>query len=198
MRKTCDNNERLYLNDDILSLAEKILPGETLNLADGLSIDLCDGKKTREQARAYLMSLIIPPPKRPLYYCHYEIRHLPRWTRDTVRYLGDYIDLLERIALKKFLKENYRQGFSPKKVREKLKKFISEALSEELDRYDAVFWKPSKHDFYVDETLKRNRFTSREVVYCIFITLDLSKKIKEAGKFEDIDDPHAYLENNPS
>ena len=188
MRKTCDKYERLILDEDILSLAQILLP-EKIELADKLSEDLCNGKKTRERARIYLMNMVKPPPKRPLYYCHYEIRHLPRWTRNVVRYLGDYIDLLERMALKKFIKGNYKPGKSPKLVRNRLKKFISEQLFNEIEEYDRLFWRPSKHDFNVNESMKRNRFTSREAVYCIFITLELANKIKKFAKINDCWDP---------
>jgi hypothetical protein len=171
---------------------------EKIHLADKLSEDLCNGKKTREMARIILMNVVKPPPKRPLYYCHYEIRFLPRWTRNIVRYLGDYIDLLERMAWKKFAQEKYKPGISPKLLREKLKKFIPGELFEKIEEYDKLFWRPSKHDFNVDESLRRNRFTSRETVYCIFITLELADRIKKFAEIDDCWDPEDIFQDKQS
>lgn len=168
----------MVISDEILAFAGEILSGDKIRLAEKLSRDLSDGRKKRDEARRYLRYIVRPPPKRPLYYCNNEIRHLPRWTRNIVRYLGDYIDQLERELLKKFMEENKIKK-SPKYMRDQLRPYIPNDLYKSLEDYDKLFWRPAKHDFNVDESSRRHRFTTRETVYDIFITLAIADELKK-------------------
>lgn len=185
MRKVCYKKERMQIDDKIVILAKELLSDEKIEFADELSYNISYGKKKKWEGIGFLEKFVKPNPKRPMYYCHLELHHLPHYTRNVVRYLGDYIDLLERQALINFQGDKYKKGLSPKAVRIQLKPFISEELFHQLEKYDRLFWTPGKHDFEVDETKRRHRFTTREVIYDIFITYALFDKIKSIAKIKE-------------
>ena len=185
MRKVCYKKERMLIDDEIVNLAKELLSKEIIEQADKLSKDISYGKKKKWQGIDFLRKVVKPYPKRPMYYCRFELHNLPYHTRNIVRYLGDYIDLLERQALKKFLGDKYKRGLSPRAVRKQLKPYIPDDLYQQLEKYDKLFWTPGKHDFDVDETKRRHRFTTREVIYDIFITHALADKIKKIADIKD-------------
>jgi hypothetical protein len=185
MRKVCYKYERMQINEKIVALAKELLSDERIEFADELSYNISYGKKKKIDGIAFLEKYVKPNPKRPMYYCHFELHFLPHYTRNIIRYLGDYIDLLERQALIKFQGDKYKKGLSPKVVRIQLKPFIPEELFFQLEKYDKLFWTPGKHDFEVDETKRRHRFTTREVIYDIFITYALVDKIKINTKIKE-------------
>ncbi|MBD3262878.1 hypothetical protein GF374_00685 [Candidatus Woesearchaeota archaeon] len=185
MRKVCYKKERMQIDNKIEDLAKELLSLDVIEKADRLSQDISYGKKKKREGIEFLEKFVKPRPKRPMYYCHFELHHLPHYTRNIVRYLGDYIDLLERQALKKFLGDSYKERISPKSVRTQLQPFIPKNLFQQLEEYDKIFWTPGKHDFNVDEKNRRHRFTTREVIYDIFITYALADEIKTVADIED-------------
>jgi len=198
MRKVCYKKERMLIDDEIVNLAKELLSKELIEQADKLSEDISYGKKKKREGIDFLRKVVRPYPKRPMYYCRFELKNLPHHTRNIVRYLGDYIDLLERQALKKFLGEKYKNKLSPRAVRKQLKPYIPEELYQQLEKYDKLFWTPGKHDFNVDETKRHHRFTTREVVYDIFITYALADKIKKIADIKDsYNEEVIYIGNNP-
>ena len=195
MRKTCPRNERLQIDSEIIALAQKVLSPKTIDFAEKLSDDLVNGQKKKEKAIQIIINLIPKYPKRPLYYARQKIRYLPHWTRDPIRYLGDYIDYLERKSLQKYIGNNYKKGMSPSSIRKKLKPFISKSLLIQLQEYDKLFWTPSKHDFKVDENIRKHRFSTKEVVFCVFITIKLSCKIIQYTNIKIDVDPNTFFDN---
>ena len=77
----------LELENDTLSCSK-------LEEAENISLMFAGNKRKKRQAIYQLIEIVAPPPKRPLYYAQNEMKVLPHWTRDGIRYLGDYIDLL--------------------------------------------------------------------------------------------------------
>ncbi len=195
MRSTCPKSERLLIDQKIFSLAEDLLSQRTIDFANELSNKIVDGRYEKIKAIRILTRIIPTRPKRPLYYARQKMRYLPHWTRDPIRYLGDYIDYLERKALKKFMINSYRKGWSPSAIRTKLRPFIPYSLYLYLEKYDKLFWTPAKHDFKVDESIRKHRFTTKEVVYCVFITIKLSCFIKKSAGIRVDPDPNTYFGN---
>ncbi len=193
MRKTCPKKERLQIDNEIIKLSGIVLSKRTINFIEQLSADLVSSNIKKEKAIKLIINLIPKYPKRPLYYLRRELKYLPHWTRDSVKYLGDYIDYLERKALKTYIKDEYKKGLSPSLLLKKLKPFIKESLFIQLKTYDRLFWRPSKHDFEVDETKRKHRFTTKEVVYCVFITIKLSYMIKKFSRIQIDIDPNTYF-----
>ncbi len=130
-----------------------------------------------------LRSLVRPPPRRPLWYVQHELLHLPSWTRDSIRYLGDYIDLLvkamafeltgDRNSLRHSLGINLwilgRNKYS-----------IPSDLVDKLKRYNSFLYQPGKHDFDVPFDID-HRFSPKEVVFTVFITRKLADEIKHVS-----------------
>ena len=78
----------------VYELAEETLSPFQLEEAEDISMMLAGSKRRKREAIYRLIKMVAPPPKRPLYYAQHELEYLPRWTRNGIRYLGDYIDLL--------------------------------------------------------------------------------------------------------
>jgi hypothetical protein len=182
--KTGYLSEALDALPDIIELAKNVLTSSELEEANELATMLVGTKKQKEKARARLMQLVKPPPKRPLDYCRYEIQFLPRGTRTTIRYLGDYIDMLVKEMTFEFTgKESARTrslGANLKKLNPE-KHGISAELLDKLERYNSCLYTPGKHDFSIPSG-RKHRFTSREVVLTAFVTVELATQIKSISK----------------
>ena len=168
----------------VIELAEDTLTPSELDEAERISIMLAGSKRQRREAIYYLMKLVSPPPKRPLYYAEMEMRGLPRWTRDAIRYLGDYIDLLVKSMVFEYTKDNRCKEYSlGRNIRMlKLRKHgIPPELIDQLKRYNSFLYRPGKHDFRVPPG-RGHRFTSKEVVLTAFITMRLADEIKELSQ----------------
>lgn len=81
---------------EIMLLAHEVLSNERYSEALLTVTRLRGGKRDKEYAKTALLTLTQPPPKRPLYYLQEEAGCLPEITRDFIRYLGDYVDLLTK------------------------------------------------------------------------------------------------------
>jgi len=144
------------------------------------------GSKTRKREAFYrLHELVHPPPKRPLYYAQHELEFLPRWTRDGIRYLGDYIDMLVKAMAFEFTKDpNCKKRSLGRNIQllEAKKYGIPPDLIERLERYNSFLYQPGKHDFSLPSG-RSHRFTSREVVLTAFITMKLAEDIKKLSQY---------------
>ena len=99
--KTGRLEEALLASDEVVQLAKQVLSKEQFNEAIHVSEMLVSSKSDKREAILKLRTLVSPPPKRPLYYAQHELGFLPRWTRNAIRYLGDYINLLtKKLAFK--------------------------------------------------------------------------------------------------
>ena len=169
----------------VSELAEDTLTPPELEEAERISMLLAGTKKQRREAIYYLMKLVAPPPKRPLYYAEMEMRALPRWTRNAIRYLGDYIDILVKAVAFEFINDprckKYSLGRNLRMLRPK-KHGISPELLDKLKRYNSFLYQPGKHDFRVPLG-RGHRFTSKEVVLTAFITMKLADEIKKLSQF---------------
>ena len=140
-------------------------------------------KKGRSYAKLRLCDLTKPPPSRPLYYLRREIRGLPRNTRNCIRYLGDYIDILAKEMTFEYLDGNARRsslGANAKRLIEKRSDL--RVLAEKLKRYADFMYTPAKHDFILPRG-RRHRFTPEEVVFAAYVTVELGRQILGVSKF---------------
>ena len=96
--ETGKSSEALLADDPILALAKTLLDKDEYSEAEKLAKMLTQSNKVRDAARVRLLSVLKPPPKRPIYYLEREILSLPRWTRNAMRFLGDYVDMLVKAA----------------------------------------------------------------------------------------------------
>jgi hypothetical protein len=171
---TCPKKDYLEIQKEILELASEVLSKEEIGLSEKISNDLISSKGKKEKARITLRRLVGVKPSRPLFYANLELKSLPRYTRNPIRYLGDYLDHLikfwaSEINGNEFLKKSL--GINLQRMKGK----IDEKLRLNLINYNNFCYVPAKHDFNVIE--RKRRFTCKEAVYIIFITMALSKII---------------------
>jgi hypothetical protein len=165
----------------IVNLAQDVLTGPEYIEAETTAVYLVRTKQLHEAAKKRLTDLVTPPPKHPLSEAQEELKKLPRFTRDAIRYLGEYIELLVRAwsfevtgdaeSKTRSLGSNVRR-LKPKKLG------LPEALIDQLRRYNSFLFTPAKHDFTIFKG-QRHRFTSREVVLIAYITMKLAAQIME-------------------
>lgn len=177
--ETSKASEYLVATEEIISLAKEVLPRETYSEAEQLARMLAGTKTQKKAARARLVEIVKPPPKRPIYYCQYEVQFLPRWTRDTLRYLGDFVDMLVKTAVYEKMRNDkvFELPLGPA-----IKQFNNcypgnEQLADWLEKYNRSLYRGAKHDFKLPADRKEHRFTSREVVLSIFVTMELADRI---------------------
>ena len=178
-RKTSIPSEAMVASDDILALAKEILSIEKYSKAEQLSRMLVGSKSQKNAAKAELMEVLLPPPKRPVYYLSHELEFLPRWTREALRILGDFIDMLTKAAVfeKEGMNDVFRISFGPAIKRFSVYYQSEKQLTDWLNRYNRFLYRAAKHDFQLPSGRTEHRFTSREVVICLFVTKDLADKI---------------------
>jgi hypothetical protein len=169
-------SEALLADEQVLSLAKELLPENTYTEAENLAEMLTESRSNKAAARSQLISVLLPPPKRPIYYLEREIRSLPRWTRNAMRYLGDYIDMLVKAAAYEKLNERdiFRNPLGPAIDKFKIAYPNERTLASYLSRYNRFLYKGAKHDMKLPIGRKEHRFTSREVVLCIYISKELA------------------------
>ena len=126
------------------------------------------------------------------------MKFLPRWTRNSIRYLGDYIDLLVKVMAFEVTKD-YRckrssLGINLRRIKPK-KYGIESDLLDRLRKYNSFLYQPGKHDFRVSRG-RGHRFTSREVVLTAFITMKLAEDIKKRSRFaEQLSDDQVFIQD---
>lgn len=179
MRKTCPKMEYLDINADIFALAEELLSTEEIQYAEKLSENLAK-KSTRLSAQSALKKILGYRPKRPIYYAHSEISRLPHWTRYLMENLGHFVDTMIKCAVTEtYATSQYNeQPYGPNLKR--LKNKIPDELYSMLEKFNILIYRPAKHDFNVID--RSHRFTSKEVVFTIFITLKLKEKLIAISK----------------
>jgi hypothetical protein len=176
MRTTCPKSEYLEINPEILALAEELLSSNEIQCAEELSINLAR-KSTRLSAQAALKKMLGYRPKRPIYYAYLEIDRLPHLTRYLIENMGHFVDSMvkcvvtEKLATTKYNNKPLGQNLP------KLQNKIPGELYSTIEKFNLLIYVPAKHDFNVIN--RSHRFTSKEVVFTIYITLKLKEKITE-------------------
>jgi hypothetical protein len=181
-----------YINitPEMRDFAKELLSDSDFREADSLSWDLAQGtKRMRMNARMRLMEIVKPPPKRPLEYAQHEIQYLPQSTRNSIRYLGDYIDLLVKALAFEVTKNSRCKETSLNGNLQRLnsiKHDVPPQLIENLKRYNALFYNPAKHDFSTPPPDREHHFTSMETIYLVFLTMKLADDIKKISPLTNL------------
>jgi len=178
--RTGNPSEALTSSAEILSLAKELLSEDQFNKAMKLSIMLVSSKTVKRDAIEQLTTIVAPPPKRPMYYAQHEIQFLPRWTRDAIRYLGDYVDLVSRHLVYELWK--VRLGNASLGVAINLletRRGLPDNILIWLRAYNQFLYRPGKHDFKLPQGRSEHRFTSQETVLTAFVTLRLVETLKQ-------------------
>jgi hypothetical protein len=176
----------MEIQPSIVELAREILQQDEFLEAATLTRMISrswGSKKERNYAKLKLCDLTKPPPSRPLYYLRREILGLPRNTRNCIRYLGDYIDLLTKEMTFEYLNGNARRnslGTNARRLVEKRPDLSN--LARKLGRYADFMYTPAKHDFNLPPS-RQHRFTPEEVVFAAYVTIELGKQIQNVSKF---------------
>lgn len=185
--RTAKASEHLLADREIVSLAKEILSEREYLEAEELAKRLTKTKREKDSARVKLMELVKPPPKRPVYYAQYEMHRLPRWTRDALRYLGDFIDILVKSAVYEKTRDTRIFHFSLGPAIDKFQIYWpdSKRLADLLRKYNRFLYRGAKHNFELPKGRKTHRFTSREVVLTAFITMSLADRITAVSRAAD-------------
>jgi len=177
--RTSNASEYLLAEREIIALAKDVLSEQEYLEAEEVAKQLTGKKKDKDLARARLVALVKPPPKRPIYYAQYEMLFLPRWTRDALRYLGDFIDMLVKSAVYEKTSDRRVFGLSLGPAINLFQRCWPgyESLVDLLQRYNRFLYRGAKHDFTLPANRKAHRFTAREVVLTAFVTMNLADKL---------------------
>lgn len=169
---------------EIVDLARDVLSSDKLEEVSEISRMLFGSKKDRKYAKAKITLEVGLKPTRPLLYLMPLFQGLPRSTRDCIRYLGDYIDLLTKELTFEYMGGKSRQNSLGRNASILLKSKSSAEirdLAEKLSRYNRFLYSPGKHDFSLPPG-RKHRFTAKEVVLTTYITAVLAERIKSASK----------------
>ncbi|MFX1318510.1 MAG: hypothetical protein ACFE9O_05150, partial [Promethearchaeota archaeon] len=117
----------------------------------------------------------------PLAAAQEALKGLPRFTRDAIQRLAEYLELLVRAwtfeltgdaaTRTRSIGNNIRR-LQPKSLG------LPEDLIDQLKRYNSFVFTPAKHDFTIFKG-QRHRFSSREVVLIAYVTMKLAERIRE-------------------
>ncbi len=158
-------------------LAEEVLASDKLHEANVVANSLVRSRQDRKWAIAKTIHEVGIHPTRPLFYWAEEMKGLPRNTRDCIRYLGDYLDLLTKEMTHELVGGNARNNSLGTNSRLLMKRAPSvSTLAARLKRYSDFLYTPGKHDFSLPPG-RKHRFTPREVILTAYITSELSRRI---------------------
>lgn len=187
------NYNPLELNLKVKLLAEKVLTKTELRKADKLSLMLTKTKKIRFEALDKLEAMVPNRPKRPLYYVKYQyLKGLPEHTRIIIKFLGDYIG--ELLAAKVYeITSEYKQYRKPLGgviyvLRDK--NVYDNEFIEILKLFNECYV-DAKHNFKIGN--KSHLFSAKDVVYYLFISMKIGKKLKKESKFVRADANDKFL-----
>ena len=179
--QTGRKTEVLWALPYLTALSQEVLTEQEYLEAETTAVYLVRGKKQQKAAMQRLTALVAPPPKHPLESAQEAIKALPRFTRDAIQLLAEYIELLVRAWTFEITGEaatkNRSLGSNVRKLQPK-KLGLPEDLINHLKRYNSFIFTPARHDFTIFKG-QRHRFTSREVVLLAYITMKLANRIKE-------------------
>lgn len=188
----------LHVSSDILSLAKEVLPKPVCVNAETYASMLAGLPIQQEAARLSLINVLLPPPKYPLHHLSSELYLLPRRARRAIPILGDYLDMLTKAAAfeKRQDKSLLTVSFS-KAIDVFAQSYPDNAqLAGWISSYNNCFYRDGNLDVMLPSGRVERRFTSREVVLCLYITRELADSIKSvspAAKRVSLDQPlHLY------
>lgn len=171
------------VNNDILELARKTLSQQQIETVERIVQHLIKKGHQRKLAIAELVRYIGIHPLRPLFYLNsMHLMYLPRYTRDCMRYLGDYVDLLLKACIFDKTK-NPKQKRAPFGANVNASRGVLDAeLTTHLEEFNKSIYQPAKHDFSPLQPGRKHRFTAGEVAYSVFISKNIGIKLVNASE----------------
>jgi hypothetical protein len=182
--QSAPKEEALEALPEIERLAKELLTPEEYNETTEVSVILLKPWRRRKWAIAKLCVEIGNQPTRPLMYLWPLFHNLPRGTRECIRYLGDYIDLLTKEMAFEFIGGNSRHRSLGANAFKLLKSDVPAEIrevAEVLLRYNEFIYTPGKHDFSLPPG-RKHAFTAREVVLTTYISTVIADRIKKISK----------------
>jgi len=158
----------------VLDLLKRLLGEDGIKETNDITRQLLLSEESKERVIKNLRERMGLRPKRPMFYLNHELNFLPEYTRDVVRYAGDYIDqLVKALSGDKgvWFAEHRSLGFNLMGLRN----MITKELLDNLIFYNKNIYVPAKHDFNVAD--KPHLFSAKDAVAVCLITLKLSKEI---------------------
>jgi len=188
-------NEGLQALPEIVELAKDTLPTEKFESADRTVNMLLGSKKQKRYAQFELIHMLPTRPTRPLMYLKPIIMQLPRATRDCIRYLGDYVDLITKEMTFEFLNGKARRnslGINAKALERT--ESVPKDLIDKLQMFNNFLYTPGKHDFSLPAG-RKHRFTSEEAVLTVYIAVELGERIKSVSRLarEAVEKDNLYM-----
>lgn len=148
---------------------------------------LIGSKKDANSARTTLATIVVPPPKRPIYYCQYEMQFLPYKSRDILRDMGDFVDMLVKAAVYERTSSVEVFDSTLAQAINQFEKHLSShpKLTRWLREYNQFLYSPKPASERVRYT-NQHRFTVRETVLVIFVAMHLADKITAISRMAEL------------
>ena len=178
--KTAPVATALLAGDQIISLARDVLSSDSYEEAEEVAELLTHRGERRRLGIARMVGRLAPFARvqtRPLFYLAMHLKRLPHHTRDSLRYAGDYVDLLAKEWTSDYVGQVARRRSltsNSKTLQVKAKDF--QPLPEMLRRFADFLYTPAKHDFRIPKG-QSHRFTSREAVLAVYVSIELGARI---------------------
>jgi hypothetical protein len=166
----------------VYNLAREALSDDLFLEASIRARTFIEGSATDKRlAKLKLAQLVKSPSPKPLLYLMHEFLSLPRTTRNCIRYLGDYLDMLTKEMAYEFFDKRARSQSFGRNARELGKNDKVKDLCARLVKYGEFLYTPGKHDFSLPSK-RSHRFSVEEVVFVTYVTLELGKQIQAKSK----------------
>jgi hypothetical protein len=171
--------EASLVSADIQALAESTLSSAEIEQATTLTQMLLLTEDSRQRGKALVCTLAPTRPKRPLFYAVSSLWQLPEEARSSMKYFGDYVDILVKSWARLVTGD-------PRSLTRSLGINISAIdrslhpgpdFLDFLESYDNAIYVPAKHDFELPEDRSIHRFTATEALLTAHISAHLAELI---------------------
>jgi len=164
---------------EIACLAERILSEQHYQQAEELARKFSGTSDDKASARNELSEMLQPPPLRPLAYAPWEAQFLPRWSRDTLRILGDFVYKLVKAAVYEKTGDSNVHWSSLKQAIDEFDRCWTDSseVTEVLRSFHSTLYRDAEGEVRPLEGYKEHRFVARDAVLIAFVAMSLAEKI---------------------
>lgn len=174
-----EEREASLVSPGIQVLAESCLSPSEATEASGLCRMFFAGEQDKKRAGTLVLNLAPMRPKRPLSYAVRFLRELPEEARTSMKYFGDYVDMLVKSWAEFATGDPRSQQRSLGMNLDALSRSLhpEPEFLDQLELYDEAVYVPAKHDFELPPDRSVNRFTATEALLTAGITMRLSELV---------------------